>query len=107
MLGSRLLQSHFDRTGRTNIAEGIPDLADAIGLGAELPADLPPTLAALFRYRNSMFHQSFEWSESERAKFAKATAAWPAEWFSHATSGGEPWVFYRNILARRGSGPSG
>jgi hypothetical protein len=41
-----------------------------------------------------MFHQGFEWSESERAKFAKATAAWPAEWFSQATSGGEPWVFY-------------
>jgi hypothetical protein len=85
---------HFDQAGGRDIAKGIPDLADAIGLSAELPTDLPLILAALFRYRNAMFHEGFEWSEGERGKIAMATVAWPAEWFSQASSGGEPWVFY-------------
>lgn len=43
-----------------------------------------------------MFHLGFEWPMSERAAFAKRLAGenWPPEWFSKATQGDEPWIFY-------------
>ncbi len=85
---------HIDAAGGTNIVRGISDIARAIGLAAELPADLEVTLTALFRYRNAMFHEGFEWKSARRTMFAKAAAAWPAVWFSQATNGGDPWVFY-------------
>jgi hypothetical protein len=83
-----------DQHGRRGIAKGIPDLAKAIGLRAEMPADVEPTLEALFRYRNAMFHLGLEWPTDERAAFVGLMANWPAAWFSQATSGGEPWVIY-------------
>jgi hypothetical protein len=85
---------HFDQTGGKNIVGGILDLAEAIDLAWELPSDLRATLAALFRYRNAMFHQGFEWTPDERAEFAADKAEWPAGWFTMSTSGGEPWIYY-------------
>lgn len=78
------------------IVRGILQLADATGLRAHLPADLKPTLEALFEYRNGMFHNGFEWPVDERSRFEKRIkdAQWPVDWFGQATTGGQPWVFY-------------
>ena len=64
------------------------------GLTAHLPADLKPTLQALFEYRNNMFHFCFEWPTNERERFQKRTADWPSDWFSMATIDHKPWIFY-------------
>ena len=40
---------------------GIGQLADAVGLTANLPEELHNMLEALFSYRNKMFHGGFEW----------------------------------------------
>jgi hypothetical protein len=79
-----------------NVVEGILQLSEAVGLRPHLPKDLKPTLQALFEYRNKMFHCGFEWPLDDRQKFEKriAEANWPGLWFSKATSGGDPWIFY-------------
>ena len=79
-----------------NFVEGVLQLAEAVGLTAHLPSDLRPILEALFKYRNNMFHEGFEWSKDERQKFGKyiKDKNWPSDWFTVATSGSEPWVFY-------------
>ena len=61
-----------------------------------MPEDLEPTLSALFAYRNKMFHGGFEWSSKELKWFKRKMdeCLWPPEWFSRATSGDEPWMFY-------------
>jgi hypothetical protein len=79
-----------------NLVRGILQLSDAVGLASRLPSDLKPTLSALFAYRNNMFHHGFEWPIEERDLFAKRIAdeRWPSDWFSEATSGDKPWIFY-------------
>jgi hypothetical protein len=79
-----------------DVARGIVQLADAVGLLSRLPADLPLTLAALFGYRNGMFHNGLEWPVEERQKFAQriTNENWPADWFFSATSDNRPWIFY-------------
>lgn len=81
--------------GKKDIVTGIAELSDAIGLSGDLPPDLSKTLSALFRYRNKMFHNGFEWPNEERRMFQKALhqEGWGA-WFSMATHDNEPWVFY-------------
>lgn len=81
---------------RPDLVSGIAQLADATGLSSRLPTDIKPTLAALFAYRNKMFHLGFEWPMDERLAFAARITEerWPAEWFSKATHGDEPWIFY-------------
>jgi hypothetical protein len=83
--------------GRTHkdIVKGIFQLSDAVGLTARFPADLKSVLSALFAYRNSMFHNGFEWPAEERKRFAKRIESekWPADWFSVATTDGKPWMF--------------
>lgn len=81
---------------KRNLVDGIMELADAVGLVGDLPADLRNTLSALFAYRNKMFHEGIEWPVSRRAAFDEriTTAGWPADWFVKATTGGQPWIFY-------------
>jgi hypothetical protein len=79
---------------RKDVAKGIVQLMNALGLTNTLPADFGQTISALFTYRNAMFHNGFEWPIEEREKFAKQAAQWPSDWFSLATSGGKPWIFY-------------
>lgn len=78
------------------VAEGIEQLSEAVGLTPFLPADLSLTLKALFAYRNKMLHCGFEWKPDVRNAFDKRIKddGWPPAWFERATSGGEPWVFY-------------
>lgn len=79
-----------------NLVEGILQLAEAIKLSPYLPSDLKFVLQALFEYRNKMFHCGFEWPIEERQRFAMRIdgSRWPADWFTKATKGGEPWIFY-------------
>jgi hypothetical protein len=79
---------------RTDIVEGILQLAEAIGLSTHLPGDLKATLQALFAYRNKMFHNGFEWPLLERERFQQRIADWPSDWFRMATSAHRPWTFY-------------
>jgi hypothetical protein len=86
----------YNKNGRRekNLVEGILQLAEAVGLCTYLPTDLKPTLEALFEYRNKMFHLGFEWPASVRRSFHTRMQAWPPDWFSIATSGEKPWIFY-------------
>lgn len=90
---------HFawGRSGRKeDLVRGILQLADSSGLSRHLPPDLTPTLSALFRYRNRMFHNGFEWPKEQRTSFESLaiTEGWPAGWFQRATSAGETWIIY-------------
>ena len=79
---------------RKDLVEGILQLVDAVDMSALMPHDLQTTLSALFAYRNKMFHCGFEWPLEERQRFDRQLSRWPTDWFSRATSGGAPWVFY-------------
>lgn len=84
------------RLQKASIVESTEQLATATGLHKYIPADIWRGLTALFAYRNKMFHHGMEWPENERTNFQNriATEKWPTTWFSQATSGGDPWVFY-------------
>lgn len=85
---------------RTDLVKGIEQLADALGMSQRLPQDLRKTLSALFAYRNKMFHLGFEWPLAERRAFAAriTTEGWPTDWFSQASHGDEPWIFYMSSV---------
>ena len=77
-----------------SLVEGILQLVDAVDMNAHMPEDLQVTLAALFTYRNKMFHCGLEWPLKERKRFEQELSQWPDAWFSRATSSDGPWVFY-------------
>lgn len=81
---------------RETLAEGILQLSDATGLREHLPENIDKVLAALFAYRNKMFHCGFEWPVAERESFAKRIVdeGWPTGWFQRASQDGRPWIFY-------------
>ncbi|MCY4449299.1 MAG: hypothetical protein OXE02_10725 [Chloroflexi bacterium] len=81
---------------RRNLAKDIVKHVEEVGMKEYLPADLEPTLAALFKYRNEMFHGGFEWSSEKLKKFETLLGEerWPSGWFSKATSDDDPWMFY-------------
>lgn len=81
---------------KPDLVAGIAQLSTSIGLQSFLPEGYEKTFAALFGYRNNMFHNGFEWPMEARLKFGKriATDKWPEAWFSKSTSGDEPWIFY-------------
>lgn len=87
---------------RKNLAEGIIQLSEAIGLRKYLPNNIERILKVLFGYRNKIFHCGFEWPFEERIRFNNRMKEenWPSHWIESATSGGEPWVFYlsRNFI---------
>lgn len=79
-----------------NLVNNIVKRAEEVGMKAYLPADLEPTLSALFAYRNKMFHGGFEWSLEELQRFETLLDEnrWRPDWFSRATVDDEPWMFY-------------
>ena len=85
---------------RKDVCNGILQLADATGLMRNLPPEFSRTLAALFAYRNKMFHCGFEWPVEERKRFEKKlrNSDWPREWFANSTSNNEPWVYYMSSI---------
>ena len=87
----------FGKDGpREDIVAGIEQLATSTSLQPFLPDGYERTLSALFGYRNNMFHNGFEWPPETRQKFASRIRndAWPVVWFTQATRGDGPWVFY-------------
>jgi hypothetical protein len=97
--GRNLWDCHFYYNGakwKKDFSIGVMQLAEATRLSDKLPSTLEQTLSVLFSYRNSMFHNGFEWPLDERVKFGKRIRCegWPNDWFSTATSGDEPWIFY-------------
>jgi hypothetical protein len=88
---------HFSFTSsevKTNLVNGIMQLADAAKLTPRLPVDTRKVLEALFEYRNGMLHNGFEWPPERREKFADRIRNWDTSWFISAMSGGKPWVWY-------------
>jgi len=79
---------------KKDVAEGIWQLAEAVGLAALLPTQTEDILKALFLYRNKMFHHGFEWPIEERRRFADLVKKWPASWFQSSKTDEQPWVFY-------------
>ena len=77
-----------------SLVDGIIQLVDAVRMKNHMPDDLQRTLSALFAYRNKMFHCGLEWPLTERKRFEQELSRWPEDWFSIATSGDDPWVFY-------------
>lgn len=79
-----------------DLAKNIVKHVEEVGMKEYLPTDLERTLLALFSYRNEMFHGGFEWSSEKLKKFESLLdeGRWPPDWFSKATSGDEPWMFY-------------
>ena len=86
---------------KKDLVRGIMQLIEATGMTPYMPDDLQPTLSALFAYRNKMFHCGFEWPLEERRRFDERLMNephWPPDWFSKATSDGEPWIFYMSSV---------
>ena len=89
----RVYSEKAKRKTQKDLVKGIMDLADATEL--TLPDGLERLLAALFHYRNKMFHCGFEWPKHECLKFAKwiEREKWEG-WFDRSDHGDEPWIFY-------------
>ena len=85
-----------DGEWKNGIVLGTRQLSDAIGLSSFLPEGFTSMHAALTAYRNSMFHNGFEWPVDKRKKFNELIVAdaWPEGWFTKSTSNDEPWIFY-------------
>jgi hypothetical protein len=81
---------------KAGLVRGTRQLSDAIGLSPYLPQGFAAMHEALTAYRNSMFHNGFEWPLDERERFGELITAegWPEGWFKKSTSGGDPWIFY-------------
>ena len=84
------------KSNRRNIVAGIRQLANAIGLSIHLPPDYAKTLAALFHYRNMMFHNGFEWFGEEGTEFRQCVqdSGWPEKWFKELEGFGDTRFFY-------------
>ncbi|PZX10948.1 hypothetical protein LX81_04075 [Palleronia aestuarii] len=84
------------RWQKAGLVRGTRQLSDAIGLSPYLPEGFAAMHAALTAYRNSMFHNSFEWPMDERKTFGELIVAesWPDGWFKKSTTGSDPWIFY-------------
>ena len=78
------------------LVKNIVKRVEEVGMREYMPADLEPILSALFKSRNKMFHGGFKWSKDELKKFESLLkeGRWPRYWFSKATLGDEPWMFY-------------
>ncbi len=89
---------YYDRRKRKckdNLVFGILQLSEAVELQPFLPNNLQSTLAALFSYRNQMFHNGFEWQQTRCDNFsARIVKSGWQEWFSASTRGDKPWIFY-------------
>jgi len=77
---------HFlycDATHHRNLVKRILKLLTDTGLNEYFPEDFEQSIDALFKYKNKMFHNGFEWPERERKKFQEKIkdSHWPESWF--------------------------
>lgn len=89
---------HFgprDRGWGKNILGGVAEMLDALDLTRRMPPETLPTLSAIIRYRNNMFHNGIEWPLDVREDFSQRIAIenWPTDWFVPATTDDQPWIF--------------
>ena len=68
-----------------NFVERLPEIISRTGMNDYLPDELAVTMAALFRYRNTLFHWGFEWPADECERFQNAMNQWPPGWFTVVT----------------------
>lgn len=91
-------QYYFKNAGeppKQDIISGIVQLSRATGLKNHISKADFVWIRAMLTYRNFMFHNGLEWTPRRRAEFTKVIEAQKWEhFFSSATSGGYPWVFY-------------
>ncbi len=80
--------------------KSIIQICEAIDLTPYLPNDFDKVIKIVFEYRNTMFHNGFEWPLNKRKKFQEMikNMSCPISWIDLATSGREPnqepWAFY-------------
>jgi hypothetical protein len=90
-------QYYFDskKTAHNDIFRGVPQLSAACGLDKFLSRDFMTWFAAMFRYRNFMFHGGFEWSLERRNHFAAEIEknGWE-KFFTCSTVNDRPWIYY-------------
>ena len=67
--------------------------ANKKGMAPYLPDQFAPTIEALFRYRNDLFHWGFEWPAYTCRSFESAKDQWPNGWFNVACQNLDPWMF--------------
>lgn len=79
---------------KCDLLKGIGQLSDASELAHFLPRHTQTTLEALFRYRNNMFHNGFEWPDAKIASFADDSIKWHTGWFELVERNEKPWLFY-------------
>ena len=79
---------------RCDLLQGIGQLSDVTGLAPFLPPKTQTALEAIFRYRNNMFHNGFEWPDNKICSFSDASKKWPDGWFDLARRDDKPWLFY-------------
>jgi hypothetical protein len=79
-----------------DVVLGVSQMVEALDMTRYLPGDFQQVLGALIEYRNKMFHNGFEWPMEERRDFERRLLekGFPTEWFTKATSGDDPVVFY-------------
>jgi hypothetical protein len=79
-----------------DLVPGIVQLSVSCGLTQFLPTKYESVLSALFKYRNKMFHNGFEWPLNERVKFKEdiKNQGWPTDWFTVSETNGQIWIFY-------------
>lgn len=90
------VQRYFATDGvKTDIISGLRQLCEASGVSPFLGPDYMDWMAALFHYRNQMFHGGFEWSIAQRQSFVKLIAerGWE-RYFFWSTTNGDPWICY-------------
>ena len=83
-----------------DVVLGIGQMAEALDIARYLPGDYQQVLSALIEYRNKMFHNGFEWPMEERRDFEQKLRekGFPADWFTKATAGDDPVVFYMSEI---------
>ena len=90
-------QIYFEKDmPKVNLVKGIEQLAVSCGLQLYLPAEYEKTLAALFAYRNNMFHNGFLWPAETISKFSNRVTSekWADTWFTSVDKAGKPWLYY-------------
>ena len=90
----RAMGEPFQQRKREGFPLAVMRVSQKVGMDQYLPADLKTTLQALWKYRNAMFHNGFEWPAQEAENFRNRLTDCPPDWFLVATSDGSPWMFY-------------
>jgi hypothetical protein len=91
---------YFNEKGepQKGVDKGIIEMLDALGIREQFPCNMDKVLAALFAYRNKMFHCGYEWPEEDRKKFRdtvmKECNVEGNEWFQPAEPSGNIWIIY-------------